>query len=76
MLSNYLLKIIEFYNISIGTAKKFATKKVDKENYVLHYQNLQLYLRLVLKLKKYNRNQNSISHYGYNHMLDLTHKNN
>ena len=27
----------------------------DKEKYVLHYENLQLYLRLVLKLKKIHR---------------------
>ena len=27
----------------------------DKEKYVLHYENLELYLRLALKLKKIHR---------------------
>ena len=31
------------------------TNFFDKEKYVLHYENLQLYLRVVLKLKKINR---------------------
>ena len=39
-------------NISIGTAKKLVHNYFDKEKYVLHYENLQLYLRLGLKLKK------------------------
>ena len=43
MLSYYQLKIVDFYNIPIG----------DVNKYVLHCENLQLYLRLELKLKKY-----------------------
>ena len=39
-------------NISIGTVKKLVHNYFDKEKYVLHYENLQLYLRLGLKLKK------------------------
>ena len=42
MLSNYQLKIVDFYNIPIGNVRKL----------VLHYENLQLYLRLGLKQKK------------------------
>ena len=53
MLSNYQLKIADFYNISIGNVKKLVPNFFDKEMYVLHYQNLQLYMRIGLKLKKY-----------------------
>ena len=47
MLSNYQLMIADFYNISIGNDKKFVPNAFDKEKYVLHYENLQLYLRLL-----------------------------
>ena len=36
----------------------------DKEKYLIDYENLQLYLRLGLKLKKYTVYQNSINHNG------------
>ena len=49
-MSKYQLKIANFYNILIGTS--LVPKFFDKEKYVFHYQNLQLYLRLGLKLKK------------------------
>ena len=52
MLPNYQLKVADFYNIPIGNVKKLASKFFDKEKYLLHYENLQLYLRLQLKLKK------------------------
>ena len=52
MLSDYLLKIADLCNISIGNVKKLVPNFFDKENYVTHYENLQLYLRLGLKLKK------------------------
>ena len=48
---NYQLKIADIYNIPIGTVKKLVPNFFDKENYVLHYENLQLYLRLGLKPK-------------------------
>ena len=35
----------------IGNIKKLVYNLVDKEKYVIHYENLQLYLRLGLKLK-------------------------
>ena len=52
MLSSYELKISDFYNIPISNDKKLLPNFFDKEEYVLHYENLQLYLRLRLKLKK------------------------
>ena len=53
MLLDYHLKIADFYNIPIGNIKKLVLNFFDKEKYVLHYENLQLYLRLESKLKKY-----------------------
>ena len=53
MLLDYHLKIADFYNIPIGNIKKLVLNFFDKEKYVLHYENLQLYLRLDSKLKKY-----------------------
>ena len=48
MFSNYQLKIDNLYNILIVTVKKLVPNFFKC---VLHYENLQLYLRLVLKLK-------------------------
>ena len=52
MLSEYQLKIADLYNIPIGSVKKLVPNLFDKEKYVIHYENLPLYLRLGLKLKK------------------------
>ena len=52
MLSEYQLKIADLYNISIGNIKKLVPNVFDKEKYVIHYGNLQPYLRLGLKRKK------------------------
>ena len=55
MLSDYARKIKEEHGVSSGTVSKLVTTLRDKEKYVLHYQNLQLYLELDLKLKKFHR---------------------
>ena len=39
-------------NIPIGNVKKLVPNLFDKEKYMIHYEKLQLYLRLGLKLKK------------------------
>ena len=52
MLSEYQLKIADLSNIPIGNVKNLEPNFFDKEKYVLHYENLELYLRLRLKLKK------------------------
>ena len=52
MQSEYQLKIPDFYNTSIGNIKKLVPKFFDKKMYVLHYENLQLSLRLRFKLKQ------------------------
>ena len=42
--------ISDFYNIPFGNVKKINF--IETEKYVLHYENLQLYLKLRLKLTK------------------------
>ena len=51
MLSKYQVMIAGLYNIPNHTVKKLVPKFFDKEKYVLHYENLQLCLKLGLKLK-------------------------
>ena len=53
VLSEYQLKIADHYNIAIGDVKWLVPNFFDKEKYLIHYENLKLYLRLGLKLKKY-----------------------
>ena len=74
MLSEYRLKVADLYNIPIGNVKKLVPKFFDKEKYVFHNVNLQFYLRLGLKLKKYIAYQNLINRNGSNHILNSTHK--
>ena len=52
MLPEYQLNIAYLYNIPTGNVKKLVPTLFDKENYVLHFENLKQYLRLGLKLKK------------------------
>ena len=62
MLSSYQFNIADFHNIPIGTVKKLLLNIFDKERYVLHYENLQFYLRLGMKLRKLIVYWNSINH--------------
>ena len=43
MLSDSQLKI-DLYNIPVGNVKRLVPNFFDKEEYVIHYENLQLYL--------------------------------
>ena len=61
MLPDCQLKIADLYNISISNVKKLVSNLFDTEKYVIHYENLQLDLRLGLKLKKYIVYWNSIN---------------
>ena len=55
MLSDYCKNIAEKYNISTGLVHKLIPTISNKEKYVLHYRNVQLYLSLGLKLTKIHR---------------------
>ena len=55
MLSAYCKKITKKYNISTGLVRKLIPTLRDKNEHVLHYRNLQLYLDLGLKIKKIHR---------------------
>ena len=55
MLSDYCKKIAIKYNISTGLVHKLIPTLSNKEKYVLHYRNLQMYIDLGLKLKKIHR---------------------
>ena len=52
MLPEYQFRITVLYNIYFISSMKLVTNFLDKEKYVLYYENLQIYLRLRLKLKK------------------------
>ena len=49
MLADSQLKIAE----KLAMLRKLVLNLFDQEKYVIHYENVQLYLRLRLKLKKY-----------------------
>ena len=40
-LSDYCLQIANAHNITAGTVKKLAQNLMNKNNYVIHYRNLQ-----------------------------------
>ena len=55
MLSDYCKNIASKYKISTGLVHKLIPTLSNKERYVLHYRNLQLYLDLGLKVTKVHR---------------------
>ena len=54
-LSDYCLEIANANDITTGTVKKLVPNLMNKNNYVIHYRNLQQYLELGMKLKKIHR---------------------
>ena len=54
-LSDYSLEITNAHNITTGTVKKLVPNLMNKNNYVIHYRNLQQCLELGMKLKKIHR---------------------
>ena len=54
-LSKYSREILDREGMSIGKVEKLIPNLKDKNRYVIHHQNLKLYLRLGLNLKKIHR---------------------
>ena len=54
-LSSYCHKIADKYNISTGLVRKLIPTLKNKEKYVTHYGNLQLYTDLGLRVTKVHR---------------------
>ena len=52
ILSNYCTSIADRYDIKVGDVKKLLPNLGNKNKYVLHYRNLQLYLSLGMKTNK------------------------
>ena len=52
MLSKYCESIADKYGIKVGDVKKLIPNLGNKNKYVLHYRNIQLYLYLGMKLAK------------------------
>ena len=55
MLSPYCREIAEKFGVKVGLVEKLIPTLSNKERYVLHYRNLQLYMSLGLKLTKIHR---------------------
>ena len=50
-----IVKTLNKYEIKVGYVKKLIPNLGHKNNYVVHYRNLQLYLSFGMKLTKIHR---------------------
>ena len=55
ILSNYCKSIADKYEIKIGDIKRLIPNLGNKNKYLVHYKNLQLYLSIGMKLIKFHR---------------------
>ena len=54
-LSDFCLKIANVHNITTGKVRKLVPNLMNKNNYVIHYRNLQQCSELGMKFKKIHR---------------------
>ena len=54
-LCDYCFKTENEHSITTGTVKKLVPDLMNKNNYVIHYRNLQQCLELGMKFKKIHR---------------------
>ena len=54
-LSKYCSKIPNVHNVTTRTVKKLVPNLMNKNNYVIHYRNLQQCLELGMKFKKIHK---------------------
>ena len=52
MICCHIVKNADKYGIKVSDVKKLAPNLGDKTNYIVHYENIHLYLSLGIKLKK------------------------
>ena len=74
MLSAYCSNIKDQHKITSGQVSKLIPTLGDKKNYVLHYNNLQLYLSLGLNLKKIHRVLKFKQKTWFKHYIDFNTK--
>ena len=55
ILSNCCKRIADKFEIKVGDVKKLIPNLGNKNKYVLHYRNIQLYLSLGMRLTKIHR---------------------
>ena len=55
MLSKYCNDIANKYGTKVDGLKKLVPNLRDKNKYIIYYRNLQLYLKLRIKLTKIHR---------------------
>ena len=74
LLSDYQLKSVDLYSISVGNVENLVSNFYDKGKYLIHYENLQLYIRLGLKLRKIHRVLELNQSQWLKPYVELTHK--
>ena len=73
-MSKYCLKVAKAHNITTGKVKKLVPNLMNKNNYVVHYRNLQQCLKLGMKLKRIHRILKFKQKYWMKPWMILTHK--
>ena len=54
-MSGYQIRMMEYLGLDFPKSEKLVLTLEDKEKYVVHYRNLQFYLKQGMRLKKVHR---------------------